>query len=293
MNNTLDINRLGKVVKHDAMSFAQNLGLTLVILWAIPVVMWLFSSLTPSHAHIDTFSRVSIIRTLGTILLIIAPAGLYKYCNDQRKGIGYAMMPASSLEKFISMVFYCVIVAPIIYLAGALAVDSILALLGEPYEGFAIADYFDKYEQLRNVGVNSGLMFDTDVPGYDTKVAPVYNEYAKILSPAFLITVNILSTLMLSSIFMFGNMVFKKRKTGKMIGILILLFIVFMIIMVNFVANHEDWFERHFGNMTKENAVEFFKHMIYIISRTAMILSAIVSAVMLWLTYYKIKTQKY
>ena len=34
MNNTLDINRLGKVVKHDAMSFAQNLGLTLVILWA-------------------------------------------------------------------------------------------------------------------------------------------------------------------------------------------------------------------------------------------------------------------
>ena len=113
MNNTLDFSRLGKVIKHDGASFAQNLGLALIILWAIPVVMWLFASLTPSHAHMDAFSRIGILNTLGKILLIIAPARLYKYCNDQRKGIGYAMMPASSLEKFISMVFYCVIVAPI------------------------------------------------------------------------------------------------------------------------------------------------------------------------------------
>ena len=105
MNNTLDFNRLVKVIKHDGASFAQNLGLALIILWSIPVVMWLFSSLTPSNGHFDTFSRISIIGTLGTILLIMAPARLYKYCNDSRQGIGYAMMPASSLEKFISMVF--------------------------------------------------------------------------------------------------------------------------------------------------------------------------------------------
>lgn len=282
MNNTLDFNRLGKVIKHDGASFAQNLGLALIILWAIPLVIWLFSSLTPSNGQIDSFSRISIIGTLGTILLIMAPARLYKYCNDSRQGIGYAMMPASSLEKFISMVFYCVIVAPIIYLAGALAIDSILAVLGGPYQGFAIADYFNNMSQLRDALRQKMMMGDED-----------YILFASSLSPTVIILSKVLSTLAMSSIFMFGNMVFKKRKTGKMIGILILLFIIFMIIMVNFVANHEDLIESWFGYMNEENAAYIMTRLISTIINISLILSAVVSAMMLWLTYYKIKTQRY
>ena len=282
MNNTLDINRLGKVIKHDGASFAQNLGLALIILWAIPLVIWLFSSLTPSPGHIDSFSRISIISTLGTILLILTPARLYKYCNDSRQGIGYAMMPASSLEKFISMVFYCVIVAPIIYLAGALAIDSILAVLGGPYEGFAIADYFNDLSQFRNMVRQKMMMGDED-----------YVLLASCLSPTVIILSKILNTLAMSSIFMFGNMVFKKRKTGKMIGILILLFIIFMIIMVNYVANHEEQIAHWFGYMNEENAAYIITRMIRVSINASLIFSAVVSVVMLWLTYYKIKTQKY
>lgn len=282
MNNTLEFNRLGKVIKHDGASFAQNLGLTLIILWSIPVVIWLFSSLTPGHDHIDSFSRISIIGTLGTILLIMAPARLYKYCNDSRQGIGYAMLPASSLEKFISMVFYCVIVAPIIYLAGALAIDSILSVLGRPYEGFAIADYFDNLSQLRDALRQKMMMGDED-----------YIILASCLSPTVIILSRILSTLAMSSIFMFGNMVFKKRKTGKMIGILILLFIIIMIIMVNYVANHEEQIARWFGYMNEENTAYIITRVIRTMINVSLIFSAVVSVVMLWLTYYKIKTQKY
>lgn len=281
MNNTLDFNRLGKVIKHDGASFAQNLGLALIILWAIPLVIWLFSSLTPSNGHIDTFSRISIIGTLGTILLIMAPARLYKYCNDSRQGIGYAMMPASSLEKFISMVFYCVIVAPIIYLAGALAIDSILAVLGGPYEGFAISDYFNEISQFKNM-VRQKMIGDED-----------YILLANCISPTVIILSKILNTLALSSIFMFGNMVFKKRKTGKMIGILILLFIIFMVIMVNYVANHEEQIAHWFGYMNEENAAYIITRLIGTMINASLIFSAVVSVVMLWLTYYKIKTQKY
>lgn len=282
MNNTLDINRLGKVVKHDAMSFFQNLSLALIILWAIPVVMWLFSSLTPGSHSIDSFARIGIISILSKILLIIAPARLYKYCNDSRQGIGYAMLPASSLEKFISMVFYCIIVAPIIYLAGALAVDSILAVLGGPYEGFAIANYFDNWTDLMNMWREKVLLNAED-----------YELLTDSISPTVIIISKILFVIALSSIFMFGNMVFKKRKTGKMIGILILLYIIFMIIMVNYVANHENLFERWFGYMNEENAIEIFKHMIHVMINASLIFSSVVSVVMLWLTYYKIKTQKY
>jgi hypothetical protein len=282
MNNTLDFNRLGKVVKHDGASFTQNLSLALIILWSIPLVIWLFSSLTPNNGHIDSYSRISIISTLGTILLIMAPARLYKYCNDSRQGIRYAMLPASSLEKFISMVFYCVIVAPVIYLAGALAIDSILAVLGGPYEGFAIADYFNDLSQFRHMVRQKMMMGEED-----------YTLLANYLSPTIIILSKALSTLAMSSVFMFGNMVFKKRKTGKMIGILILLFIIFMIIMVNYVANHEEQISRWFGYMNEENAAYVITRMIRVSINASLIFSAVVSVVMLWLTYYKIKTQKY
>ena len=282
MNNTLDINRLGKVIKHDGASFAQNLGLALIILWSIPVVIWLFSSLTPGNSQFDSYSRIGIISTLCKILLILAPARLYKYCNDSRQGIGYAMLPASTLEKFISMVFYCVIVAPIIYLVGALAVDSILAVIGGPYQGFAIADYFNDLAQFKHMVSQKMMMGDED-----------YQLLASCFSPTIIILSKILSTLALSSIFMFGNMVFKKRKTGKMIGILILWFIICMIIMVNYAANHEYLFESWFGNINEDNATYFITRLISISINVSLIFSAVVSVVMLWLTYYKIKTQKY
>lgn len=282
MNNTLYINRLGKVIKHDGASFAQNLGLALIILWAIPVVIWLFASLTPSHAHIDSFSRIGLISSLGKILVILAPARLYKYCNDSRQGIGYAMLPASTLEKFISMVFYCVIVAPIIYIVGALAVDSILALIGGPFDGFAIADYFAKYADYKDMLQDKMMFDDAD-----------YSVLANTFTPTMMIISKVLSILMLSSIFMFGNMVFKKRKTGKMIGILILLFIVFMIVVVNFVTDHEDLLEKWFGYMNEENATYIITRTIHIMITVSIIVSVVVSSVMLWLTYYKIKTQKY
>lgn len=278
MNNTLNINRLGKVVKHDAMSFAQNLGLTLIILWAIPVALWLIASLITGNGHMEASSRISMIETLTKILLILTPAALYKSCNDARKGIGYAMMPASALEKFISMVFYCAIAAPIVYIAGALAVDSILALFGGPYEGFAITGYFNQYAQIRKV-------FETDMMMNPAEL----DEYAKMITPSFIIFSDIFSVLMLSSIFMFGNMVFKKRKTGKMIGILVLLIILFMIVLVNYVANHETMFTY----MDPDNAAEIIKRLIYIMIRVAFVVEIVVSVVMLWLTYYKIKTQKY
>ena len=40
MNNTFNINRFGNVVRRDGMSYFQNFGWTLIVLWALPVIMW-------------------------------------------------------------------------------------------------------------------------------------------------------------------------------------------------------------------------------------------------------------
>ncbi|MBO4567882.1 MAG: hypothetical protein J5686_02955 [Bacteroidales bacterium] len=284
MNNTLNINRFGKVLKHDGLNFFPKLILTLAILWAIPVIVYLFAALMPTNDTKDAFdamSRIDLISTLTSIALIIAPARLYRHCNDSRKGIGYAMLPASTLEKFLSMVFYCVVVTPIIYVAGALAIDSILALFQGPYEGFAAAYYFDRYAKLDAIFTNDNAMLDASLL-----------IFFKSISPTFMIALSMLGTLTISSIFMFGNMIFKKRKTGKMLGILILLFIIFMIVIINLVANNEA-LANYFNQMNEENMAEFIKHFTFIAMNVGFYTEIIISALMLFGVYRKIKTQKY
>lgn len=282
MNNTFNINRFGKVLKHDGLNFFPNMILALAILWAIPVIIYLFTSLIPSDdtSHVfDAFSRINIISFIKKIVIIIAPVRLYKYCNDQRQGIGYAMLPASTLEKFLSMVIYCVIVAPIVYIAGALAIDSILALFNGPYDGFAVAYYFDTFAQFDHSIEKSQLVFNQE------ETLLLFNS----ISSTYILIISLLATLMLSSIFMFGNMIFKKHKTAKMIGILILLSIIFMIISINFIANHETLFD----TMAEDGMDEFLKRFLYIVLNAMFYTEIIVSALLLWGVYRKIKTQKY
>ena len=284
MNNTLNINRFGKILKHDGLNFFPNLILTLAILWAIPVIVYLFAALMPTNDTkdaFDAFSRVDLISTLANIAIIIAPARLYRYCNDSRKGIGYAMLPASTLEKFLSMIIYCVIVTPIIYVAGALAIDSILALFHGPYEGFAVSVYFDTFAKINAVFQRDGIMLDESFMLY----------YASI-SPIFMLILSALGTLTISSIFMFGNMIFKKRKTGKMLGILIILFIIFMIVVINYVA-HNEAIALYFQQMNDDNEAEFIKNIIFRTMDITFYAEIIISALMLFGVYRKIKTQKY
>lgn len=286
MSNTFNINRFGKILKHDGLNFFPNFILSLAILWAIPVVIYLFTALMPTDGtvHIyDAMARINNIDFLLKIAIIIAPAILYKTCNDSRKGIGYAMLPASTLEKFLSMVIFCVIVTPIVYIAGALAIDSILALINGPYDGFALSMYFDKFAQIEYSFEQHG----TKVMSDDALPLIINN-----LSPALMRVLSILGILMLSSIFMFGNMIFKKRKTGKMIGILILLFIIFMIIFINYVANNEA-LANYFEQINEDNVSEFIIRLIRIMMNVSLYTEIIVSTLLLWGTYRKIKTQKY
>ena len=279
MNNTFNINRFGKILKHDGLNFFPNIILALAIIWAIPVIVFLFTSLMPSDETTqlyDPFSRIDIISTLSTIVLIIAPARLYKTCNDPRKGIVYAMLPASTLEKFLSMVFYCVIVTPIIYIVGALAIDTFLALFNGPYEGFAVSYYFDTFAKINAVFERDNVTIDES-----------WILYYKSLSPTFMIILSALGTLTISSIFMFGNMIFKRHKTGKMIGILIILFIIFMIILINY-AVHTEVLTHNI-----EDKAEFVKYTIFLIMNAIFYAEIIVSALMLFGVYRKLKTQKY
>ncbi len=264
MNKTFDIKRFGNVLRHDAMSYLQNFGWTLVVLLAIPILIWfiLYINMDDIEAVVN-YERYGFLLVLAIIAMILAPSRLYKNANDSRKGIQFAMLPASNLEKFLSMSIYCLVVTPLLYLVGAVAIDCILTLIpgNNPYGGFVLGEIFD---------IN---IVKVELPDdLDLMPLPFYQVF-----------------LLLSyvSIFMFTNMIFKKRKVSKTIGILALIGIIFMVIFIRVILYYESIYE--YGIIpddTQEILVKCAYYGYYVFN-------IILTVAMLYLTYFKIRKQKY
>ncbi|MBO5809742.1 MAG: hypothetical protein J6R32_02830, partial [Bacteroidales bacterium] len=264
----------------DGMSYFQNFGWTLIVLWALPVILWFLTYI--SMETFDTgiiINRDTKISTLMWLSLMIVPSRLYKNYNDSRKGVILAMTPASSLEKFLSMILYCVVITPIVYLIGALFIDTILALKPgtNPYEGFIISDFFTKnYESYREILSLGDEELNRSI--YDYMLSKNHFIY------------KVLQILGFSSVFMFTNMLFKKRKLSKTIGILTLLGIIFSIFVVRYAINLEYNFD---ADWTDEEITNYVKGVVNYAYNFIFYSSLISASAFLYLTYYKIKKQTY
>ena len=280
MNNTFNIKRFGNVVRRDGMSYFQNFGWTLIVLWALPVILWFLTYISMETFDTGIISnRDTKISTLMWLSLMIVPSRLYKNYNDSRKGVILAMTPASSLEKFLSMILYCVVITPIVYLIGALFIDTILALKPgtNPYDGFIFSDFFSKnYELYRDILSLGEEELNRSI--YDYMLSKNHFIY------------KVLQILGFSSVFMFTNMLFKKRKLSKTIGILTLLGIIFSIFVVRYAINLEYNFD---ADWTDEEITNYVKGVVNYAYNFIFYSSLISASAFLYLTYYKIKKQTY
>lgn len=280
MNNTFDIRRFGNVVRRDGMSYFSNYGWTLVVLWALPVILWFLTYISMETFDTGVISnRTTTISTLMWLSLMIVPSRLYKNYNDSRKGVILAMTPASSLEKFLSMILYCVVITPIIYLIGALLIDTVLALKPgtNPYDGFIFSDFFsENYESYREMLSLGDEELNRTI--FDHMLSKNHFVY------------KMLQILGFSSVFMFTNMLFKKRKLSKTIGILTILGIIFSICVVRYIINLEYNFN---ANWTDEEITNYVKGVVNYAYNFILYSSLISASAFLYLTYYKIKKQTY
>lgn len=199
MNNTFDIKRFGQVVAKDWKNFIRNFGISLIVWCCLPILIWIFSLVVDVEVYGD--ARLIFIAIFVYSVLLFAPAKIYGNANLSRDGISFATLPATSLEKFLSMVLYCSILPPIIVGLGSWAIDSMLTLL--PFGGFK--EFVVLPKQFL------GAMFITAI----------------------------CQCLMISAMFQFGNMIFKKRKVGKTIAwALLLLFVITMLFQIAHLWGH-------------------------------------------------------
>lgn len=133
MNKTFDLKRFGQVLAKDWKNYFRNFGISLIVWCCIPVLFWIATLVL--DFEMENASRAAVIGSLAFSVLIFVPFKVYGKANLSREGVNFAMLPATNLEKFLSMVLYCSVLTPLIVGLGSWAVDSLLYLL--PFGGFS------------------------------------------------------------------------------------------------------------------------------------------------------------
>jgi len=242
MNNRFDLKRFGQVVAEDWKLYLRRFGVTLIVWASLPVLIWITSLVF--DVVIDPGTRAGFIAAFIIATVMTVPANMYGKANLSREGVSFAMLPATSSEKFLSMVLYCSIVTPLFCGLGAWAVDSLLTLL--PFGGFKEFVIPFEMDHLFHNLLFAAMLFLTE-----------------------------------SALFMLGNMIFKKRKTGKTFAwILLILFVLTLIIQIDFIWNGLDYL---MVQITSPIAAYWFGIAILLVLTTGLNL----------FTYRRIKNQKY
>ena len=140
MNEVFDIKRFGKLVQYEVVNYMPRFFKSLLIFASIIFAMWTMDSdmLAASRAHLVQF--------LFTLAVTLSPFIVYKDVNNRKKGYIYAMIPASTLEKLLSMIVICVVVVQLLSYAVLEATDILLWLLSQAGVGsFVHLDIYNPF----------------------------------------------------------------------------------------------------------------------------------------------------
>ena len=276
MNNTFNFNRFCKVVSLDVKRYINQFGLTFLILCALPIVLWLLTLVFGfTMPRIARFGVAYIAVFLSAILV---PSKAFGHINLQREGVSFAMLPASSLEKFLSIAILCIL-TPILVMACSYVVDSLLVLL--PFGGF---DEFVSGGTIKSV--SSYMFLEVYGDGADSK-AFVMDVLGDLVSHE---EIRYFSSMMFYiALFLFGNSLFKTHKTAKTLVILIVFsYAVSMIVRIVAGLGYipAEWVTQGIDYnvlLDKVRTVKLLSGIIYALITLGLFVGA----------FFKVKNQKY
>lgn len=278
MNNTFAFNRFKNLLLKDGKMYIRNFGTSLIVWCCLNAIFWIFNLLFGTTS--DPLFRFGMLCIWTALAMMMVPSKVYGNANLSREGVGFAMLPASSLEKFISMFIYCAIVTPVVVFFGGYLVDALLSVF--PFGGF------EKPIHLYTLNELVRLANDTEgvIQAGDTSVS-----FTDVFPIGVIRTSIYVSIVQWAAIFMLGNMLFKKHKAGKTfvcyMGISYVFSTIFGLVFLT-SGRLEQWLES-LENLSEAEMIQLAHNG----TIWAMIIGIIILGLLLYFTYRKIKTQKY
>ena len=279
MNNTFSFNRFKNLLLKDGKMYIRNFGTSLIVWCCLNAIFWIINLLFGSET--DTITRFGMLCIWTALAIMLVPEKVYGKANLSREGVSFAMLPASSLEKFVSMFLYCAIVTPIVVFFGGYLVDTLLSLF--PFGGF------EKPIHLYTINEIVRMIDDTEGA---VQAGELNLSLEQVLPIGVMRTSFYAGIIQWAAIFMLGNMLFKKHKAGKTfacyLGIGYLLSMIMGATMFSNKERMEMWLES-FSDYPAEKMIRLWHNA----TIWGMIIGIIITGVLLYFTYRKIKTQKY
>lgn len=197
MNNNFNFGRFGKYFVYDLKRQWKNIGMLVLIFALSPVIFYMlymfFAALFDgglmklfSGMSIDVPSiwvRFGMAAVMITIFVMLFPSRAYGEITDKAKGSEWLMLPASRLEKYVSMMLVTLLVIPIMYIVVYLLSDGLVCLFDKSCGG-----------TLMSFRIND-LLRTTDI-----------------IIPANGLWIIIANTVQNAIIFLLGGLIFKKWK---------------------------------------------------------------------------------
>ena len=223
MNNVFDIKRFWKYLCWDVRNAYNNFGLGLLICALLPAIAFVMTVLGTLVFNPSSFAGADVTRLIGdstkvsmvfTAILItglVFPAKQYGSLTDRKAGSTWLMLPASTLEKFLSILLVTCVVVPLCLALMLYAFDAIMSLV--PYYGQrACPLIIDTVKSAMDKLQASDVSIDVNLPYI------IYLGFCKFIL-----------------VYTLGAVFFKKHKVGKTILVLIgLSFVLTALLSVGF-----------------------------------------------------------
>ena len=133
-NDVLNMNRLGRYLVTDVKNAIARYGVSLLVIATVALTGYLlvgfFTMIVGAGwQSMPVAGRLFMMVLSFIVLTISAPAKIYGFITDKKEGSSFLMVPASSLEKTISMILVCCVILPFAFFAVYLSLDQIICLI--------------------------------------------------------------------------------------------------------------------------------------------------------------------
>ena len=230
-NDIFNPGRFGKLLVADLRNYISEHSVNLIVFSLIGVAIFLivgaFSIIFGTEWYsLGLGGRTTIMLITGFLFAITTPAKVYGKITDKRAGTMFLQLPASSLEKTLSMVVVSCIVAPFRFFAIWLVADMLICLAA-PGAGDAI------------------MLSSTQIKDFCIRALTETNSAANAMNIQLLSSWWIFVDDAIQNIlyFLLGATIFKTAKTAKTFGCLMALgSVIGTVIMAVMVFKYADNF---------------------------------------------------
>ena len=267
MKNVFDFSRFGKYFAYDLKRIRSSYGLTFLILALMPVVLYVISTVFGlingnGWAVPSSQMRLPVFFLTTGALLLSYPASCYGFITEKKAGSSWLMLPASSFEKFLSMLVITMVVLPVIYSLLYFGSDALLGLAGHGYGSGIASSLFQEGGGVNVVSVNG--------TGAGNGIYPLYMAF--------------ISTALT---FLLGAVLFRKNKVVKTILCIFALSFILSAVLV-FLGRITDleWWRDSLLGADEDTVIHRVKVLANVASWTVVILLSLG-------TFLRIKTLKH